>query len=66
MPKPKRQSKPLTPLGMKHVQTVHSKDSAASMDRCRVCGDSIGFTTIDGKLVPLDWGTLRPHKHQNG
>jgi len=39
-------------------------DSANSRVRCRICGERIGFTTDNGFLVALDWGTLISHRHR--
>ena len=49
-----------------NVQAIPTCDSGNSMGRCRVCGERIGFTTDNGLLIPLDWGSLNSHRHKNG
>ena len=51
---------------VRHTNRLKTKDTKASRDRCRVCGEQLSFTTIDGVLVALNWKSLRPHRHQNG
>ena len=42
------------------------KDSTWSEGRCRECSALIWFDTRDGKLIPMDPGTRKPHEHENG
>lgn len=51
-----------------NVNKLKSGDSAHSADRCRFpgCYAQLSFTSINGALVALDWGTLRRHRHQDG
>ena len=48
----------------KFLNGTKTCDSGNSRVRCRVCGERIGFTTDNGNLVALDWGTLISHRHR--
>ena len=61
--------KPLTPVGMKHVQTVKTRDGPGSRTRCRICGAPVRVDvkrfTNEPAFVVLDLDGLL-HVHQDG
>ena len=64
-----KSTKSLTPLGMKHVQTVRSYDGPGARTKCHVCGAPITVEVkkfTNGKeFLILDLGG-GPHLHQDG
>ena len=61
-----RKARTKSTIAVAFVSAIPTCDSGNSMSHCRICGDRIGFTTDNGRVVPLDWGTLNSHRHGEG